>query len=202
VLEAGELGFESDTTNLKIGDGSTSWNDLPYVAEGVPGAKGDRGIQGATGARGPAGAQGSKGDKGDDGDAGTDGISAYQSALNNGFVGTESEWLESLKVAPAINILQKTSSYTVSEEDIGVLIEMISSLPLTVSIPTDNVEFPVGSYVNIIRAGSGAVSVAALNPILTNIETSFGLELRAQWSVATIIKRASNSWVIVGDLIE
>ena len=31
VLKSGELGFESDTFKLKIGDGSTAWNQLQYV---------------------------------------------------------------------------------------------------------------------------------------------------------------------------
>jgi hypothetical protein len=30
VLSAGEPGFESDTKKLKLGDGSTAWNSLPY----------------------------------------------------------------------------------------------------------------------------------------------------------------------------
>ena len=30
VLLAGEAGFELDTNKLKIGDGSTPWNSLPY----------------------------------------------------------------------------------------------------------------------------------------------------------------------------
>ena len=31
VLLAGEIGIESDTYHLKAGDGSTSWNNLPYL---------------------------------------------------------------------------------------------------------------------------------------------------------------------------
>lgn len=31
VLLAGEIGIESDTYRLKAGDGSTSWNNLPYL---------------------------------------------------------------------------------------------------------------------------------------------------------------------------
>jgi hypothetical protein len=31
VLAAGEPGFEYDTKKLKIGDGVTAWNDLPYI---------------------------------------------------------------------------------------------------------------------------------------------------------------------------
>lgn len=35
VLAAGEPGWESDTDKLKIGDGSTAWNTLPYFAAGA-----------------------------------------------------------------------------------------------------------------------------------------------------------------------
>jgi hypothetical protein len=30
VLGSGEIGIELDTRMLKLGDGSTSWSDLPY----------------------------------------------------------------------------------------------------------------------------------------------------------------------------
>lgn len=30
VLSVGEPGFEKDTNKLKIGDGFTPWNELPY----------------------------------------------------------------------------------------------------------------------------------------------------------------------------
>jgi len=43
------------------------------------------------GPQGPAGADGAQGP------AGADGLSAYEIAVNNGFVGTESEWLASLE---------------------------------------------------------------------------------------------------------
>lgn len=33
TLAAGEPGFVLDENKLKIGDGSTAWNDLPYIGE-------------------------------------------------------------------------------------------------------------------------------------------------------------------------
>lgn len=33
VLAAGEPGFVTDENRLKIGDGITAWNDLPYMGE-------------------------------------------------------------------------------------------------------------------------------------------------------------------------
>lgn len=38
-----------------------------------------------------------KGQKGEAGADGKDGLSAYEVAIQNGFIGTEEEWLESLK---------------------------------------------------------------------------------------------------------
>jgi hypothetical protein len=37
TLSAGEQGFETDTLKLKIGNGSTAWNSLGYVATGANG---------------------------------------------------------------------------------------------------------------------------------------------------------------------
>jgi hypothetical protein len=62
--------------------------------EGSPGPKGDKGDPGE---RGLQGLQGDPGPKGDPGDPGTDGASAYEQAVAGGFVGTEAEWLISLK---------------------------------------------------------------------------------------------------------
>lgn len=85
--------------------------------DSLKGAKGDKGDQGEQGLQGPQGLQGLQGDKGDKGDQGLQGPqglqgeqglqgpqglqgkSAYQVAVDNGFVGTEAEWLQSLEGA-------------------------------------------------------------------------------------------------------
>lgn len=68
----------------------------PQGPVGLQGVKGDTGDTGATGPQGPAGANGLTGPKGDTGAAGAAGKSAYQSAVENGFVGTEAEWIQSM----------------------------------------------------------------------------------------------------------
>lgn len=88
ILLSGEPGFESDTNKFKIGDGITSWTDLPYhldaddtsalIATAIQDATFE-GVPGPTGATGPAG------------------DSAYVVAVDNGFVGNETAWLASLK---------------------------------------------------------------------------------------------------------
>ena len=70
---------------------------------GAQGPKGDKGDKGDTGAQGPQGIQGPKGDGLDystmtpEEIANITGKSAYDVAVDNGFTGTESEWLLSLK---------------------------------------------------------------------------------------------------------
>lgn len=64
VLLDGELGWESDTTKAKMGDGNTAWNDLPYGGAGGMGPQGDQGETGPAGPAGPTGATGPKGDTG------------------------------------------------------------------------------------------------------------------------------------------
>ena len=68
----------------------------PAGADGIDGAVGPQGETGPAGATGPQGIQGPAGPAGADGSDGSDGDSAYQVAVNNGFVGTEEQWLESL----------------------------------------------------------------------------------------------------------
>lgn len=48
VLAAGEIGLETDTSNLKIGNGSTAWNSLPYTVlalDAIDTIAGDASIQ-------------------------------------------------------------------------------------------------------------------------------------------------------------
>lgn len=71
--------------------------------QGPKGDKGDTGPQGPKGDTGETGPQGLKGDtgaQGPAGEAGTDGKSAYELAVANGYSGTLTEWLASLKGEP------------------------------------------------------------------------------------------------------
>ena len=47
ILAIGELGLETDTSQIKVGNGEDVWSDLPYG--GIVGAEGPAGPQGETG---------------------------------------------------------------------------------------------------------------------------------------------------------
>lgn len=65
--------------------------------QSLKGQKGDRGEQGQRGDRGQKGDQGIQGRQGVQGVAGANGKSAYEIALETGFVGSKEQWIASLK---------------------------------------------------------------------------------------------------------
>mgnify|MGYP000891881709 CR=1 FL=1 len=72
VLKAGEIGIDTTLNKIKIGNGTSVWSALAFVAadnNGPTGATGATGV-GATGATGATGAKGDKGDTGSQGPAG------------------------------------------------------------------------------------------------------------------------------------
>jgi hypothetical protein len=97
-------------------------------------------------------------------------------------------------------ISQKTDSYTLSaltERD--TLIEMGKATAQTLTIPTNaTVAFPVGTSIDILQTGAGQVTIAGASGVTVNATP--GLKLRTQWSSATLFKRATDTWVIFGDL--
>jgi len=60
------------------------------------------------------------------------------------------------------------------------------------------VAFPVGTQINVLQVGAGQTTIVATGGVTINATP--GLKLRAQWSSATLIKRATDTWVAVGDL--
>jgi hypothetical protein len=88
----------------------------------------------------------------------------------------------------------QASNYTIAPIDSGRLIEMSGGGTLTI---TDSASFPVGFSVDILQTGASQVTIAGTS--FTPNATP-GLKLRTQWSSATLIKRALNSWVVLGDL--
>jgi hypothetical protein len=95
-------------------------------------------------------------------------------------------------------IIQKSAAYTLSaltERD--SLIEVSAAGAIT--IPADStLNFPIGTSIDVLQTGTGAVSVAAGAGVTLNATP--GLTLRTQWSTATLMKRAANTWVLYGDL--
>lgn len=75
----------------------------------------------------------------------------------------------------------------------------------TYSIPTNaSVAFPIGAQINIIQIGAGQVTINAVTSgtttILSNGATAASPKLRVQYSSATLVKVATDTWYVIGDI--
>jgi hypothetical protein len=94
----------------------------------------------------------------------------------------------------AITTNAQASNYTIAPIDAGRLIEMSGGGTLTI---TDSSSFPIGFYVDVLQTTTSQVTIAGTS---FTPDATPGLKLRARWSSATLIKRALDSWVVLGDL--
>ncbi len=92
-LAQGNTGTAQDFLNTLVGPAGASGQAGP---QGVAGIQGPIGPTGPQGVQGPIGLTGAMGPQGPTGATGLDGKSAYEIAVLNGFVGTETQWLMSL----------------------------------------------------------------------------------------------------------
>jgi protein involved in polysaccharide export with SLBB domain len=93
----------------------------------------------------------------------------------------------------------QTASYTLVLADKDKMVEVNVSSANNLTIPPESsVNFPVGTQISILQTGTGQTTLVAGSGVTVNATP--GLKLRARWSSATLVKRASNTWVALGDL--
>jgi hypothetical protein len=93
----------------------------------------------------------------------------------------------------------RTGSYTLVLSDQSKLIEYNSGAKGTITIPTNaSVAFPIGTYIVILQTNSGQVDIVGAIGVTVNFTP--GNTTRTDWSMATLIKRGTDSWVLAGDL--
>ncbi len=83
--------------------------------------------------------------------------------------------------------------------DINRPIVTTEAAGVTIEVPADlSVNFPLWSVVHIFQWGIGQVTVLGVDSAI--VRTAHTLSLRNQYSVASLMKRASDEWILFGDL--
>jgi hypothetical protein len=94
---------------------------------------------------------------------------------------------------------QTGTAYTLALTDKNKLVTLSNAATGTVTIPLNSsVAFPTGAQVHMVQKGTGLFSVTGSSGVTVNATP--GLNFRAQWSAATAIKIATDSWILLGDL--
>lgn len=95
---------------------------------------------------------------------------------------------------------EEVSSYTTVLSDTGKIVEMNSASANNVTIPPNSsVAYDIGAQIIVLQTGVGQTTLVAGDGV--TVDGSPGLKLRGQFSAATLVKRATNTWVAIGDLV-
>jgi hypothetical protein len=100
-----------------------------------------------------------------------------------------------------VGINTQTDSYTLALADAGKIVEGNKSTAMTITVPANtSVAFTVNTRIDVVQYGLGQVSLAGAGGV--NIRSVGGkLKLATQYSSASLYKRATDEWVLVGDLV-
>ena len=98
-----------------------------------------------------------------------------------------------------------SAAYTSVASDAAAIVTMNNASANTFSIPTNaSVPFAIGSTITIIQIGAGATTINAVSSGTTTIASTGATPtapvFRAQYSSATCIKVATDTWYVVGDI--
>jgi hypothetical protein len=102
--------------------------------------------------------------------------------------------------AGAVESSEQTANYTLALSDAGTVVEINSAGAVTVTVPPNSsVAFDIGTLIEVARMGAGTVTLAPDTGVTIRSPGSL-LDVSAQYSAVSLRKRATNEWVLVGDL--
>ena len=110
------------------------------------------------------------------------------------------------RAGSALTLNAQTATYTIVLTDADQkLVTMSVATVNDFQIPTNaNVAFPVGTVINVIQIGAGQTTIKAVTSATTTISSTgasaIAPKLRAQYSAASCIKVATDTWYVVGDI--
>lgn len=126
-------------------------------------------------------------------------ITSVTTGTDSGLTGGATSGAVDLKLQLAFNA-QTGTTYTLVVGDLNKLVTCSNASGITLTVPPS--VFSAGNQIHIQQIGAGQVTFAqgAGVTITSTGATASAPKLRAQYSAATVICTASNTFTIVGDL--
>jgi hypothetical protein len=93
------------------------------------------------------------------------------------------------------------TAYTITSANSAKTTEFTATTDVTITIPSDpsNTTWPIGTSLELRQMGVGRLIFSATSPA-TIVSTDGYLKTRTQYSSAFLEKRASNAWILTGDI--
>jgi len=107
---------------------------------------------------------------------------------------------------PKINLginAQTGTTYTTVLDDNGKLVTQTNASAIATTIPLNaSVAYPIGAQINIAQMGAGQVTISGASgvTIASTGATATAPKLRAQYSTATAVQTATDTWLVMGDI--
>ena len=99
---------------------------------------------------------------------------------------------------------QTGTSYTLVLGDAGKYVEMNNASANVLTVPLNSsVAFPTGTEITIIQTGAGTTTITPTAGVTVDYYSLTGAATRtikAQWAAASLVKRATDTWVLIGNL--
>ena len=93
---------------------------------------------------------------------------------------------------------QTGTTYTLALTDAGRMVTLNNAAAITLTIPTAaSVAFPIGTRIDLFQLGVGQVTVTGS---VTLRSSGSKVKLAGQYSGATLWKRGTNDWALIGDI--
>jgi hypothetical protein len=91
-------------------------------------------------------------------------------------------------------------SYTLVLTDAYKIVEVDDASANTLTVPDNaSVAFPTGTQITVVQTGAGQTTLAGAAGVTVNSKDG-NLNIAGQWASATLIKRATDTWVAIGNL--
>jgi hypothetical protein len=123
-------------------------------------------------------------------------------ALSNSIVNADISTTAAIsldKIADVATNAQSGTTYTLVLADKNRVVELNNAAAIALTVPADNtVAYATGTQITLLQTGAGQVTIAGAAGVTVNATP--GLKMRATWSSVTLLKRAANTWVAMGDL--
>jgi hypothetical protein len=94
----------------------------------------------------------------------------------------------------------QTSNYSASLSDLGKMVELTGSSPISIYIPPNSVTaIPTGSQITFIQTGTQVKTFVTGSGVTLNSYNNLRV-LTGRYSVATCVKKSTDTWYLFGDL--
>lgn len=100
------------------------------------------------------------------------------------------------------NLFTKTANHVLELSDAGRTLDIDVATANSITIPTNaSVPFLIGTQIAFIQTGAGQTSfVPSDSGVVILLSKNSNRKISARYSPATLIKKDTNTWVLVGDL--